>query len=455
MEVEQMNKEKWLQFAKTAGLENFEIYEQGKISTSIRLFEGSIDGFTISECNGIALRGVYNGKMGICFLEEDSDDGMEYAISQVKQNASVITSKDDVSIYDGKDEKYPELQMSEVLIANNSIEEKVELLKQIEKQVLASDERISQVMATTYGQVDVRRAIDNTLGVHVEDTQQAAFISCALMAKEKEDVKTAADWAYVYDKRKFDIAAFVSGLRTKVLDKLHAETLESGTYKVLMQKEAMAEFLSVFVTLFDGEAAHKGISILKQKVHEKIFSSKVQIVDNPLLYNGYNSARFDDEGVACRKKNIVEKGVLTTYLHNIKSGKLMNTSSTGNGFKNNYSGNVGIAPTNFYIEPGEASFEELIKNMDCGVIIHEVAGLHAGVNPISTNFSIQSSGFYVEGGKIVRPVNMITIAGVFMDVMKHICAIGNDLKMGATGIGSPSILFEQMAISGKNKQEIT
>lgn len=444
-----MNKQVWLDAAKAAGIIEFEIYEQGSTTTSIRLFEGSVDGFTISECNGIALRGVYNGKMGTYFLEEDNDDVMEYAIAQVKQNASIITSTDSVALYNGGDCEYPHLQMRENNMIEVSVDDKIDLLKQIEKEVRTSDKRISQVMSTKYGQVELYRAIDNTLGIHVADKQYASFISCGVMAKDDEDVKTAGDWMYLYDRKDIDVQRFAKNLSDKVLAKLYADTLESGNYPVLIQNEAMSDLFATVCEMFDGEAASKGISILKQKIEEQVFSSCINIIDDPLMKDGYNSAAFDDEGVACYKKYIVKEGILKTYLHNLKSANLMHTKSTGNGFKGGYASSVGIQPTNFYIEQGTISYEDMIKSMVKGVIITDITGLHAGVNPISTEFSIQSNGFYVENGSIVRPVNLITIAGNFMDAMMHIKALGSDLKMSSNGIGAPSILFDKMAISGK------
>lgn len=444
-----MNKHIWLRAAKNAGIEHFEIYEQGSTSTSIRLFEGKVDNFTISECTGVALRGIYNGKMGICFLEEDQDHLMDYAIQQVKQNASMISSKDRVALYDGKYIQYPQLHRRKNTMVEVSVEKKIALLKAIEKEVLASDVRITQVMGTNYGEVGAKRAIDNTLGIHLHDEQQLSFVACSIMAKDKDDVKTASDWMYLYDINDIDVSVFTKNLSDKVLAKLYADTLTSGNYPVLIQNEAMADFFAALCDMFNGEEAYKGISALKQKLGEQVFSPCINIVDDPLKEDGYNSASFDDEGVACYKKYIVQQGVLKTYLHNLKSAQLMKTTSTGNGFKLGYASSVGIQPTNLYIEKGTTSYDDMVKSMEKGVVITEITGLHAGINPISTEFSIQSNGFYVENGMIIRPVNLITIAGNFMEAMNHITILGDDLKSNTNGIAAPSILFEQLSVSGK------
>ena len=193
----------------------------------------------------------------------------------------------------------------------------------------------------------------------------------------------------------------------------------------------------------------KGLSLLKDKEGEIIAADIVNLVDDPHLEDGLASVSFDDEGVACFKKTVVENGVLKTYLHNSKSAMMMHTASTGNGFKGGYSSAVGISPTNFYIQNGKHSYEAMIASMDKGIIVTSITGLHAGLNPISTEFSLQSSGYYVEHGKIVKPINLFTIAGNFMDMMNHISMVGNDCKMNLSGIGTPSILFANIAVSGK------
>lgn len=443
-----MNKELWLQAAKDAGIEEFEIYDQNTKSTSIRLYEGSVDGFTISECRGISLRGIYNGKMGICFLEESDDSLLEFALNQIKQNATSITSEDEAEIYAGAQE-YPDVKEKENHMLDLPSEEKINLLKEIEQELKNHDERITQVMSTNYGQVEMCRAIDNTKGVHLGDEHHASYITCAVMAKDGDDTKIASDWKYIYDKQDLNPKEFAQALCAKVIAKLHGESVESGNYPVLLQNEAMSDLLTALSGMFHGESIYKGVSILKDKLGETVFDKRISIVDDPLLESGYESAAFDDEGVACYRKYLVEQGVFKTCLHNLKSAKLMNTVSTGNGFKGGYASSVDISPTNLYIEQGDVSYDDMIGSMDKGIIITEITGLHAGLNPISTEFSLQSSGFLVEDGKIVRPVNLITVAGNFMEAMKNIRMIGEDLKMGSSGIGSPSILFESLAISGK------
>ena len=260
-----MHKQRWLDAAKAAGIEQLEIYEQKSRSTSILLFEGSVDGYTISECNGFAIRGIYKGNMGICFLEQDDDALLEDTLCRIKENAEVITSRDEVEIYAG-DSAYPQLQLRSCTWNAHPDAEKIEMLKTVEQYIKESDARIAQVMNTSYGEVDVEIAIDNTLGVHLHDAQHAAYISTAVMAKDQEDTKIAGDWQYLYDDVCFDAKKFAAGVSRKVLDKLSAESVQSAQYPVLIENEAMADLLAAFSGMFDGENAYKGISLLNDRI---------------------------------------------------------------------------------------------------------------------------------------------------------------------------------------------
>ena len=105
-----------------------------------------------------------------------------------------------------------------------------------------------------------------------------------------------------------------------------------------------------------------------------------------------------------------------------------------------------------YLKPGMKSYQELIKSIDKGVIIINVQGLHAGANPVSGDFSLSASGYVIENGAIARPVEQITIAGNFIDLLKDIEELGRDLRMnlpGSSHIGAPSLKIKALDIAGE------
>ena len=212
----------------------------------------------------------------------------------------------------------------------------------------------------------------------------------------------------------------------------------------------MVSLLGALSSSFNGESVNKGLSILKDKLNTKIFSDKLTIIDNPLLAKGVNSTPFDDEGVQSKNKVVVEKGVVKTFLHSLKSAKKAKVAPTGNGFKAGYRSGVNVSPTNLYIQKGNVSYDELVKQLNNGVIITSFSGIHAGMNPLTMNFSLEVEGFEVKDGKVIRPLNLMLLAGNLIEMLdKNLVDIADDLYFSYNGIGACSIQFRDCKISGE------
>lgn len=92
-----------------------------------------------------------------------------------------------------------------------------------------------------------------------------------------------------------------------------------------------------------------------------------------------------------------------------------------------------------------------MQQLDTGLIITSMSGIHAGVNPISGSFSLLSSGFWVEKGRIVRPVDRITVAGSFPELLQKVQAVGKNLTFsfpGTSRYGAPDVLIESLNVAG-------
>ena len=178
----------------------------------------------------------------------------------------------------------------------------------------------------------------------------------------------------------------------------------------------------------------------------EVAADVVTIVDDPLMKGGLATSAFDGEGSASRTKKVVDSGKLTTLLHDRKTARKQGVSSTGNAAR--VGGRIMVAPTNLYIAAGEKSLDELMADVGNGVVITELAGLHAGANPSSGDFSLLSKGYTIENGKRGRAVEQITVAGNFYQLLKSIRAVGSDLTFEGSSIGSPSVDAGTLKISG-------
>jgi len=185
---------------------------------------------------------------------------------------------------------------------------------------------------------------------------------------------------------------------------------------------------------------------------ERIAGENITIQEDPHMPGGFCTRNFDDEGVRTQFKKILDRGVLSCWLHNRTTSMAAGENSGGNGFKTHFNEAVSTGYTNVYIPAGEHSRDELIAQMGSGLLITGVSGVFAGARPNSGDFSLISTGYRVEDGKIGRAVNQITIAGNFFDMLKQVQAIANDeyWLIAANGnVRTPSVYVKSLAISGK------
>jgi PmbA protein len=215
----------------------------------------------------------------------------------------------------------------------------------------------------------------------------------------------------------------------------------------------MCSLLGVYSGIFSSEAAQKGLSKLANAEGEMIASEIVTLVDDPFHKDNPMPINFDAEGSPTHRKNIIENGKLCTLLYNLKTAALAGRQTTGNASKAGYDAPVAIRPFTMYLAGGELTEEALLQKAENGVYINSLSGLHAGANSVSGDFSLQSAGFLIEGGKKTTPVKSFTVAGNFFDLLKNIIAVANNTElpaaMGMTAFGAPSVLAGGLSIAGK------
>ena len=202
--------------------------------------------------------------------------------------------------------------------------------------------------------------------------------------------------------------------------------------------------MGFFLSNAIAEEVQKNTSLFKGKLNQQVASKKITIEERPLDKNPF-FRYFDDEGVATYNKKIIDKGVLSTFLYNLATAKKDGVESTGNGYRGG--GKVGTSMANIVLKPGKKSEEELFREVNEGIYITSVEGLHAGMNAQSGNFSLQAKGFLIENGKKGKPVCLITVAGNLFDVFKNIKEVASNSNRHGKTIAS-SVYLKSIAVSG-------
>ncbi len=436
-----------LEIAKREGASEAEVYYSSSKRTSFEIYEQEMDSYESSTCHGYSIRALFDGKCGVSYSEDLSENAFEACVKRCKENAAINESDDVVEF--AKPETVEEIQTYHPQLNDVNLDEMKQMMADIEKEVKESDERIIAVSTCAFEMDEDECIILNTLGVDLSRKTNYVVAVVGCNAKDENGVVDAFKIEVCFDLNKLNKEEFVREVTEEVLSKLSPKRMASGQYPVILKNKVSSSLLGSLSGMFNAENIQKDLSVLKGKKDQPIFSEKITIMDDPLLKDGYNSFGFDDEGTPCKTKTLVENGIFKQALYSRKAALKEGVSSSGNGFKSSYVSDIAIRPTNLYIQPQDMDYEEMVAGMDEGLIITEISGLHAGLNPLTTDFSLLASGYFVKNGKIEYPVNLITIAANYMEMMNHIEMVGNDLKFSYSGIGSPSLKISRIAISGE------
>lgn len=434
--------------AKRQGIEAAEVYLSSGDSFRAMCVKGEIANYTVHSTRGLSLRGLYNGKMGYAATEAFDEEAVGQLVRAVKESAELTEDEDVQEIYPG-DKEYPKIDNYCPALDAVDEQRKLQLIQDIEKKALAMDERITALNYNMISTSSGETRIVNSYGLNLNARDNMAVCYVSATAKEGERVSTGSGFKVTRNFEELDADAIAKEAVDEALFMLKAAPVPSGNYRAIIDAKCMPDLLGVFAGVFSAESAQKGLSLLAGKEGEMIASEIVTLMDDPLLPGGLASQPFDAEGVATHTKAVIENGKLTTLLHNLKTARKAGVKTTGNAAKSGYAGAVNVSPSNFYLKPGEKTQAELFADMGDGLVITEVSGLHAGANPISGDFSLIAQGYTVKDGKKDKPVEQITVAGNFYQLLKNIRAVGSDLTFPGSPIGSPSVDVGEIAVAGK------
>jgi PmbA protein len=213
---------------------------------------------------------------------------------------------------------------------------------------------------------------------------------------------------------------------------------------VIFDPRVAGSMLGHLAGAINGSSVARGTSFLKDRLGQGIFPRGVNVVDDPHRRRGLRSKPFDGEGVANRRRTLIEDGVLTTWLLDLRSARQLGFASTGHASRGT-GGPPGPAPTNLWVEPGAVTAAELIEDVVQGLYVTDLIGF--GVNGITGDYSRGAAGFWIEGGEPTYPVSEVTVAGNLIDIFAKLMP-ANDLTF-RTGMDAPTLRIDGMTIAGR------
>jgi PmbA protein len=229
----------------------------------------------------------------------------------------------------------------------------------------------------------------------------------------------------------------------KAVKRLGARKPKTGKFPIVYDPRVAGSLLRHLAGAISGPAIARGTSFLKEKMGKAVFAKGITVVDDPHRRRGLRSKPFDGEGVANQRRNVIDDGTLTTWILSLSSARQLGLPTTGHASRGT-SGPPSPSITNFYLEPGPQSPEELMADIKSGFYVTEMMGM--GVNGVTGDYSRGASGFWIENGKIAYPVSELTVAGNLKDMFRHLTP-ASDLKF-RYGIDAPTVRVDGMTVAG-------
>ncbi|HZT87133.1 MAG TPA: metallopeptidase TldD-related protein [Stellaceae bacterium] len=251
----------------------------------------------------------------------------------------------------------------------------------------------------------------------------------------------------------FSSAVFAADLRDpaavgreageRAVKRLGARKMPTCRCPVVFDPRVARSFLSHLLGAINGPSIARGTSFLKDRLGERIFPEAITIVDDPHRPRGLRSKPFDGEGIANRRRRLIDKGVLTTWLLDLRSARQLGLKTTGHAARGTASP-PSPASTNVWIEPGAVSPAELMADIDSGLYVTELMGM--GVNGVTGDYSRGAAGFWIEKGQLAFPVSEMTVAGNLKDMFARLRA-ASDLEF-KSGVDAPTLRIDDLTVAG-------
>lgn len=422
------------------------ISEGEEFSAGVRMRE--IENLKQAGSRGAGIRVLIGKHTGSSHTSDLTADGLEQMVRAAFELAK-ITSEDphaglpdpgDLGIFD------KDLQLYDDAIARMDTDWKIRQALTAEDAALSADSRIQNSEGASFDSYLGTRVFANSLGFVGSYRTSSCGLSAVPVAKSNGSMER--DYWHTASRRANGIeSADAVGRKAahRAVRRLNPRKVATQKTPIIFEPRTARSLLGELCDAVNGGAIYRHASFLTGKLGEKIASDNLTVIDDATMPGLFGSSPFDDEGVIARRTVVIERGVLRSYLLNTYCARKLGLKTTGNASRG-LSGNAGIGPGNFYIEPGTMTEEEMIRGIRAGLYVTELIG--ASANTVTGDYSSGAGGLWIENGELAYPVSEITIAGNLKQMLMDLEQIGSNLDFRHS-IESPTILIREMTISGR------
>jgi PmbA protein len=421
------------------------VAEGDALSVAVRL--GEIEKVKRSRAKHLGLRVFAGERCAITSTADFSPDSLASIASDTVALAR-ITSPDPFGGIPAAAElarTIPNLDLNDPTVAEITAEQATEWCKAGEAAARGADPRITNSEGAEFdsGTGNVLYAASNGF----RGGYQSSHCSLAVVPIATQNGSMQRDYWYSAERHLNKLEspeAIGRKAAERTLRRLGARKVHTCDVPVVFDPDMAGGLVGHLAGAVSGNALYKGTSFLLGKLGEQIAPPFIHISDDGTVVGGLGSKPFDAEGLPTRRTVVVDGGVLRSYLFDCYSARKLNSQSTGNAARS-VADSPHVSPTNFILQPGTTTPQEIIASVKSGLYVTELMGF--GVNPVTGDYSRGASGMWIENGELAYPVEEITIAGNLLKMYRDIEVVGNDLNLRRS-IAAPTIKIARLTVAG-------
>lgn len=433
-----------LQQAQARGVA-LEVYAGRATSTSVEAYQGEVSEFKLQARQGVGLRALIGGAWGYSFTENLSQPALDRALASAIENAELVKPEAGARLVAWGEP--PSVDLYGEGLSGVTTAQKVNAAIALETAARQADPRVISVPYGGYQDSDSETLVGNTQGLSRGFKALYAFTYAYPLASEGGQNKMSGDWQFTREFNELDPTQTALKAVEKTVALLGAKPAPTGTFPAVITGECLAEMLALFSGMFSGKMVEEGKSPLANRLGEQIGSPLVTLIDDATLSRGLNSRAFDAEGCPSAPLTLIGGGKLTAFMHNAETAARAGVQSTGHASRMGYQGTVGVGPSNLLLQAGQTPTEDLLRGLT-GLKLTGVSGGHAGAKPYTGDFSLEAQGFWVENGEVQHPLEVFTVAGNILDLLRHVQAVGNEVEWTNYAVGAPAVRVDSLAVGG-------
>lgn len=445
------------------GMDDGELFLEYSQSEALSFDDGHLKHASFDTTQGFGLRAVLGEATGYVHASDISEEAMKRAaetVRTIKSGHNGVQDQYGIPPAPGKSLYTEDNPLNEI-----GFNKKIALLESIDSYLRKKDSKVKQVSISLAGEWRAVQIIRNS-GFKVGDIRPLVRLNISVVTEYKgrrergsyglggryhyNDLFNPENWQSYADE----------ALRQSLVSQESVNgpagemdvVLGSGWPGVLLH-EAVGHGL-------EGDHIRKQASVFSDMVGKRVASKGVTIVDDGTIANRRGSITVDDEGTPSGYNTLIEDGILTGFMHDRMSARLMGQQPTGNGRRESFEHQPLPRMTNTYMLNGDKDPEELISSVKKGIYAVSFGGGQVDITSGKFVFSA-SEAYKIENGKVREPIKGATLIGNGADVLTRIAAVGNDMKLDdgigtcgkdgqgvPVGVGQPSLLVNGLTVGG-------